>query len=590
MPRKLKIVLDKSPGMALKRPGSSLIVLNKNGYVPKTGDEKRFAQLHQVQKWEDRVGNGDDVYNGSKIKYYPRGSNRFGYDPGADQDAEYVADKSRTVHHVATEDEDLDEEQLDEISSEKLIDYAPRAVESGIKNTRKAKLSRAFGLKKLSSKYALKANNRMQGLKQAKKRLEARKPSDILGIIPGVYSPQGRGSSAPAAPSPAPVTKKPRTQRASTAKAAKVSEKSAAPKVKAKAASVKTPKVTSKKKALGRGLADLEGGSGISKKLVEWGGTDRSDIGSPSTSNKPNMKQMPKAPKKKMVQDSGQPLNQGDYSLSSGGQLNGGLHEMQLLERTEQRACSLAQHIANHHFEPVFVHKFTGKDGADVFSVMRKRHYDNDDGRFYGYNLTHVIQPTPPKPIRWNKSSKRAASLGEQETVEEAPRKKSALQKYYERKYAQAGGITHGAPNVSMSYGSGNLSTLPNWTEEDLMELSGPVLDMHDNKVPHWPSKPIGEIPTRGQKAAQGVSKTKPGKKLNICVRFSKEMRPGNIHSLGAPCNPGTGGLHEDELYEKRRFLGKGVRTNYAKVLRQNRNHPHPALEKVVEDREDFLD
>lgn len=39
------------------------------GYKPKAGDEEAFAKKHTIQKWEDRVGNGDDVYNASNVKH-----------------------------------------------------------------------------------------------------------------------------------------------------------------------------------------------------------------------------------------------------------------------------------------------------------------------------------------------------------------------------------------------------------------------------------------------------------------------------------------------------------------------------------------
>jgi hypothetical protein len=38
-------------------------------YDPKPGDEQKFVALHSTEKHDDRVGNGEDVYNGSKQKY-----------------------------------------------------------------------------------------------------------------------------------------------------------------------------------------------------------------------------------------------------------------------------------------------------------------------------------------------------------------------------------------------------------------------------------------------------------------------------------------------------------------------------------------
>ena len=38
-------------------------------YAPKAGDERKFVASRSVEKHEDRVGNGDDVYQGTNVKY-----------------------------------------------------------------------------------------------------------------------------------------------------------------------------------------------------------------------------------------------------------------------------------------------------------------------------------------------------------------------------------------------------------------------------------------------------------------------------------------------------------------------------------------
>jgi hypothetical protein len=49
------------------------------GYSPKAGDEQKFVKKHEIQKWEDRNGNGDDVFNATKIKHSQINDTRHGY-------------------------------------------------------------------------------------------------------------------------------------------------------------------------------------------------------------------------------------------------------------------------------------------------------------------------------------------------------------------------------------------------------------------------------------------------------------------------------------------------------------------------------
>lgn len=67
MPKSLKDILagvkqsNVSPGSTGKAPGVD--------YMPKAGDEQEFVAKHEVEKHEDRVGNGDDIYNATNVKY-----------------------------------------------------------------------------------------------------------------------------------------------------------------------------------------------------------------------------------------------------------------------------------------------------------------------------------------------------------------------------------------------------------------------------------------------------------------------------------------------------------------------------------------
>lgn len=49
------------------------------GYKPKAGDEEKFVKKHEIEKWEDRNGNGDDVFNATKIKHSQINDTRHGY-------------------------------------------------------------------------------------------------------------------------------------------------------------------------------------------------------------------------------------------------------------------------------------------------------------------------------------------------------------------------------------------------------------------------------------------------------------------------------------------------------------------------------
>lgn len=50
-----------TPGSTGSNPGVD--------YAPKAPNEQEFVKLHKVEKHEDRVGNGDDVYQATNIKH-----------------------------------------------------------------------------------------------------------------------------------------------------------------------------------------------------------------------------------------------------------------------------------------------------------------------------------------------------------------------------------------------------------------------------------------------------------------------------------------------------------------------------------------
>jgi hypothetical protein len=68
MAKTLKQILD---GVKSSKTKNKDILGTKPGvdYSPKAGDERKFADKHEIEKHADRVGNGDDVYQGTNVKY-----------------------------------------------------------------------------------------------------------------------------------------------------------------------------------------------------------------------------------------------------------------------------------------------------------------------------------------------------------------------------------------------------------------------------------------------------------------------------------------------------------------------------------------
>jgi hypothetical protein len=92
----------------------------------KSSDEQRFVDKHVVAKHQDNNGNGDDVFNASKVKTIKRKGERHGYDSGDD---EKVYEDRVRVGTLAQRKKKMKEEagQIDELSSELLSRAAAAA-------------------------------------------------------------------------------------------------------------------------------------------------------------------------------------------------------------------------------------------------------------------------------------------------------------------------------------------------------------------------------------------------------------------------------------------------------------------------------
>jgi hypothetical protein len=86
MAKTLKQILD---GIKSSKIKSKDILGTKPGvdYSPKAGDERKFADKHEIEQHADRVGNDDDVYNATNVKSYMDTSQsvHHGYKAGEDE-------------------------------------------------------------------------------------------------------------------------------------------------------------------------------------------------------------------------------------------------------------------------------------------------------------------------------------------------------------------------------------------------------------------------------------------------------------------------------------------------------------------------
>jgi hypothetical protein len=110
--------------------------------VVKNPDEQKFIDKHVVAKTDDRNGNDDELFKGSKVKMADRPKHRKGYNPGEDEEVyeelkgnqhKIDANKNGKVDahdfHLLRKKKKVAEEaeQIDEISAEKKDAYAQKA-------------------------------------------------------------------------------------------------------------------------------------------------------------------------------------------------------------------------------------------------------------------------------------------------------------------------------------------------------------------------------------------------------------------------------------------------------------------------------
>ena len=95
---------------ALKGVKSSVTVDGSTGtdpgvdYDPKAPDDQKFVKLHKTEKHADRVGNGEDVYNASKVKKSldDEKNKRMGYKKGEDEKVNEETDKKKDLYEIIT--------------------------------------------------------------------------------------------------------------------------------------------------------------------------------------------------------------------------------------------------------------------------------------------------------------------------------------------------------------------------------------------------------------------------------------------------------------------------------------------------------
>lgn len=82
------------------------------GLQIKSADEKRFADKHVIKKVADRNGNGDDVFNATKVNGVERGP-KHGYNPGEDEKVYEEVDQIDEVKKVVPAGHGFDPERAD---------------------------------------------------------------------------------------------------------------------------------------------------------------------------------------------------------------------------------------------------------------------------------------------------------------------------------------------------------------------------------------------------------------------------------------------------------------------------------------------
>ena len=123
--------------------------------VVKNPDEQKFIDKHVVAKTDDRNGNDDELFKGSKVKMADRPKHRKGYNPGEDEEvyealkgAQHKIDANKNgkvdAHdfHLLRKKKKVAEEaeQIDELSEPTVRTYYNKAGEQGKKIADKMKL------------------------------------------------------------------------------------------------------------------------------------------------------------------------------------------------------------------------------------------------------------------------------------------------------------------------------------------------------------------------------------------------------------------------------------------------------------------
>jgi hypothetical protein len=106
MPKSLKDILQ-----GVKKSTTSKLTLGKDpgvDYQPKAKAEQDFVAAHSVEKHEDRVGNGDDVYKGT-TKYVLDKETKHGHKKPKDSDVYDTVNKEersakKTLREITKKD------------------------------------------------------------------------------------------------------------------------------------------------------------------------------------------------------------------------------------------------------------------------------------------------------------------------------------------------------------------------------------------------------------------------------------------------------------------------------------------------------
>lgn len=110
------------PGSTGTRPGVD--------YAAKMKDERDFVASHEVQEFDDRVGNGSDVYNATNIKHAP--DVNHGHIPKPEDEKQYkqanesvVSEAKKEPEEDATDEKEMMKNQLSfiKLASDKIMDH-----------------------------------------------------------------------------------------------------------------------------------------------------------------------------------------------------------------------------------------------------------------------------------------------------------------------------------------------------------------------------------------------------------------------------------------------------------------------------------